>query len=180
MRAEAILYVAERLADAVEGVNALLASVPKEAGWATPPNVTVVDAVTYPWVSRGILDRTKMKAGPWLLVGANSDIAGSARPEDAVRPLIDVVVRYACAGTDAVTLKDLTRFESITLRAALRSVLAPWNATDAPENVSRNLVELEAPVWRWVDPQEASTDDVLSSALVLSFGVIDPWAIGTL
>lgn len=181
MRAEAILYVAGRLGDPVDGVNALLATVPIESGWSTPPAVTVVDAVTYPWVARGILDRTKIKDGPWLLVGANSEIAGAARPEDTpTRPVIDVVVRYACAGSDTATMKDLTRYESVTMRAVLRSLLSAWNATAAEDFVSRNGVELEAPSWRWLDPLESPSDDVLSSALVLSFGVIDPWALGTL
>jgi hypothetical protein len=177
VRAEAILYVVDRLVDATEGVNAQLAAVPKETGWTVPADVTIADAVTYPWVARGVFDRSQIGNGPWLLVGASGDIFADGTADANGRATVDVVIRYGAAGTDTETLADLTRASSLTLRAAMRAVLLPWHQN--PNHfVTRNEVEFEAPSVRWLDPTESVGDDVLSSALVVSFPCLDPWALG--
>ena len=177
MRAEAILLVADRLTDPLAGVAVQLAVVPKELGWAVPTTPTIVDAVTYPWVARGQIDHATLGEGPWLLVGATGDIFADGTADANGRATVDVVVRYAASGSDALTLADLTRATSLTLRAAMRAILQPWNDTPAYV-VTRNQVEFEAPTVRLLDPVEALGDDVLSSALVVSFPAIDPWALG--
>lgn len=177
MRAEAILLVRDRLTHPTEGVNAQLASVPRDAGWTVPPAITVADALTYPWVARGVLDRAQLGDGPWLLVGATGDVFADGTADANGRATVDVVIRYGAAGTDTATLADLTRASSLTLRAAMRAVLQPWN-DNANHFVTINEVEFEAPSVRWLDPIESVGDDVLSSALVVSFPVLDPWALG--
>jgi hypothetical protein len=51
---ETIRLLAAALADGTTGINAQLATVPRDSGDPQPPNVTVVEETTSPWAARGV------------------------------------------------------------------------------------------------------------------------------
>lgn len=55
---EVVRMIADRFADAAEGVNAHLAALPRDVGDAIPPNVTVYDETRHGWVARSQAPRT--------------------------------------------------------------------------------------------------------------------------
>src|SRR5690349_8344612 len=109
------------LSNATNGVNALLASVPKDAGDATPASVTIVDAATEAWVARGVIDRSKVGAGPLLLVqAANDGDATLFQNETRQGTQLEVLIRFAVRKTAT----DDGFFQAwSTLRAAARSLM---------------------------------------------------------
>lgn len=183
MRAEPVLVTTELLTHATTGVNALRSSVPKEAGWIVPPAVTILSALDYSWIGRGLLDLQEVKSQPLLLlVGAAGQLVADLLPEQAAGdPVAEVVVRLLACGTDSRVLKDLIRFESLILRCAWRALSVGWNdaSEDAEDLIERNGVELSAPLVTWFDTRVAVGDDLLAGGLRVAYPIKDPWATGT-
>ena len=128
------------------GVNALLASTPRDAGDSAPSSVTVLDETRSSEVARGDLPLTL----PALLVTSKEVSALDGEVMTYTRDgVIEVVIRYAAQKTDTkVALQDA----SYTLRAALRS-LRLFNAATHSRNsidvyscLSLRLVAMWTPV----------------------------------
>lgn len=79
---EPVRIVADWLADATNGVNALLARVPRDAGDPVPPAVTIYDETRHGWVTRATVPRFDGSgiALPGLMVLAHQQT--ELQPED--------------------------------------------------------------------------------------------------
>ena len=175
---EAVRIVADWLADSTNGVNALLASVPREADTAVPPAVTVFDSSRHGFVARGQIPES-IERLPALLVSpadqSMDQVSPAARPFPA-DTTITLLVRYATQRQDTAQAE---RDASLTIRAIWRSIgmLMQSNATtEAARN--RNSVQL----WT-VSSMQAATlyqdnqDTVVTGGVLVTCRVRDLWAI---
>lgn len=176
MFTDAIRQLAADLGHATLGVNALLPSLPLTAGDATPPNVTIVNAADTSWVTRGIIDRSKVGDGPLLLVSAFPDAQatvikeGSETPETAA---VMLAVRYATRETDSAVV---TNQGWQTIRAAMRSIILQRTAQ---RSVARNRVTIGPLLGlTHIVALEQRDDDYLIDILTVTLGVSDAWACG--
>src|SRR5580765_2301672 len=97
--------IADWLADATNGVNALLLVVPVESG-DVPDPVTINDSTRHPWVARWDTPREKeVVDGPILAVAIFDDLACKNNPQLLVQFWADadlvVIVKYISANADA-------------------------------------------------------------------------------
>jgi hypothetical protein len=118
MIADAVVIVADWLADGTHGVAALLASVPKDFGWPTPSTPTIYNETQHPEVARGQVPDTL----PALIVTSDPQAFTSSAP--SVRPypgdvFVTLQVRYAIANgeTDEGVVDT-----SVMLRAIRKSL----------------------------------------------------------
>jgi hypothetical protein len=63
---EVPVILAEWLKDATYGVNAVLASVPRDGGDPLPPTVTIRDTIRDGWIARAEITKEKLAGGPVL------------------------------------------------------------------------------------------------------------------
>lgn len=178
MIAAAVRQVADWLGDATTGVNALLATVPKDVADAVPANVTIYDETREPWVARGTVPRTKTGTGPLLLV----------RGPDAVElPVFSgytpcevqvLYVRRAPAAT--VESDDAVRDVYQTMRAIARSIALQYDTQEA--NPTRMSVGLDRPTleFRRQTAPLAPDGELITGVMSLTFPAIDPWAMAAI
>lgn len=143
MQQEAIRMVADWLADATNGVNALLLVVPVESG-DVPDPVTINDSTRHPWVSRDEVPHEKMvENAPILAVSLFDQLACKNNPQLLVQAWADadlaVAVRYISSHTDSA---EAERFASYTLRAA-RSSLSLFGRHENLASRERNKVRIK-------------------------------------
>lgn len=181
----AIRQTADWLAHASTGVNALLASVPKDVTDTVPANVTIYDETRDAWVARGQVNRTKTGTGPLLLVRGPDELEvpifgtqgdGGASPCE-VRVLF---IRRAPAAS--VESDDAMRDVYQTLRACARSLALQYDTQEAAP--ARNSVDLHRPtlrVLRGTVPLDPSKPDgeLITGALSITYPAVDPWAMAS-
>lgn len=184
MIAAAILQVADWLRDPATGLNALLASVPKDVAQPVPPQVTVVDAVSQSWVLRGRLDRKRLESGPLVVVTSLGITPSDALSEDAAGGIeVPVAIRYAAsADGESDQLATVGLAARQTLRAAHRVIAAKFDdAVQVP--YTRMGVRLSAPngpggTMTYSDLFEESQDAIVAGALLVTLTAHDPWSLG--
>jgi hypothetical protein len=140
--------VADWLADATNGVNALLAGVPRYTGHTLPPNVTIYNEIEHGFVARGFISEDSPMASAALLVyeldGADVDVIAATEQTDAT---VTVVVGVPIRLSDTA---DAIRRAKYTLRAVDRSLI---RLNDSMPYGLVHGVELIEPVRRrWLAP----------------------------
>lgn len=189
MKVAAIRQTADWLAHVVTGVNALLATVPRDVGEAAPPNVTVYDETRDDWVARGTVPRKKTGNGPLLLVRGPEEVqlpifgtqeAGGYTPIDV---LVLYIRRAAAAGASAVESDAAVRDVYQTSRAIARSIALQYTTQQA--NPSRMSVGLDRPTLRFLrqggplDPQQPD-GELITGIVSITYPAVDPWAMAAI
>lgn len=118
---ETVRIVAGWLADPVYGVNAVRLTVPKDAGVADFPAVTVLDSTTNGAVARGGVPNLAANQFPCLLVTPADQPVDQTTP--GVKPgsyaTVTVLVRYA---TSLIATDEAERHASQTLKCVWRQL----------------------------------------------------------
>jgi hypothetical protein len=147
---EGVRMAAEWLADATDGVNALLATVPRDGGDDVPPSVTIRDEYGYGACARREVP-DPLLAGPelWVFTNNLAQLAGEPTTVFAEgRP--ELVVAYV---TQDVDTSEALEDASYTLRAvlwSLRRFATQASSARLRNNVSWNgLVQEQT---RWLPP----------------------------
>lgn len=145
MEVEGIRLIADWLKDATNGVNALRAGVPRYAGHAEPPAVTVYDEIDRTEVARGphVTQDTGLSL-PALLVyefpqGIVADVEGQVQTleQDAT---MEVAIAYVARVSDTALLR---RNAGYTLRAVRRSLVRANRAVTMPNANGIELVQVQ-------------------------------------
>jgi hypothetical protein len=157
---EAIRMVADWLADATNGVNALLLVVPVEAG-DVPDPVTVNDSTRHPWVSRDEVPHEKFAANaPILAVSLFDQLAVRNNPQLLVQAWGDadlvLAIRYISSHSDSAVAE---RYASYTMRAA-RGSLSLLGRQENLASRERNKVRIKQVQDVNVVPVNAVVQDV--------------------
>ena len=151
------------------GVNALLPSVPRYAGDAVPPTVTVVQAFRNGDAARGQAPQTGL---PVLEVGLFQDPSQETAP--TVRPFpadgeVQVHVRYIAAKSTDTAL--VLRQTALTLRAASKAI----GAAAIGGTTVNELQIITVGAIRTLAMFVADGDTVVTGALVATVRVRDLW-----
>lgn len=183
MIAAAVRQVADWLAHASTGVNALLASVPGDGGDSAPASVTIYDETREPWVARGIVPRAKTGTGPLLLVRGPDELAVPLFPtqENAGYADCEVLVVYVRrAPAASVESDDAVRDVYQTFRAIARSIALQYTTQTA--SPTRMSVGLDRPTLRFLrqggplDPGQPD-GELMIGMCAITFPAVDPWAM---
>lgn len=175
MIAESVRIVAAWLADATHGVNALLASVPKDGADAVPASVTLYNEVTHPEIARGQVPDTL----PALIVTVSpSPVTATS---SSVQPFpgdvrVEVEIRHAVKTAGAFDTDDAVVGTGIVfraVRASLRRLITVGEVSRV-----RNQVQLLA----WGDDRlmlyTPNTDNHVTGTLTITLTMRDVWAGG--
>jgi hypothetical protein len=177
MIAEAVALLAEWLADGTTGVNALLASVPKDVGWATPPAVTIKSEISDSWVTREVIDENLITGPMLILNGIVPEQGGLAAIHPAKartpKPEAVVLVRFAVRTTDTKAGALQAR---LTLRAAKRSIAVQFPSLQT--TATRNQVTLDPPELRDFPLVESVEHRLVIGGFLVTFPADDPWSYG--
>jgi hypothetical protein len=179
MIVDALRQVADWLADATHGVNAILGAVPQDSGAEVIPAVTIRDETRTAWVARAIVPREKVAGGPLLLV--RMGVEGTEIPLNTQagfpRTTIPVDVWYvtALADTDLVVTYAVQ-----TLRAAGRVLAARYTGTMGA--LTRNGTDLEAPQQGRIElvMEPLAGDDLVVARLTFAIPAVDPWGLAAI
>lgn len=121
---EPLRIVADWLAIAVNGVNALLPEVPRDVGDAQPGNVTVVDESRCSWLARRLVPKGVCDNGPVLGVSVLDEATVQHNPQLGIQNWVDgnlpIVIRYFGVNLDSAKGYQDAGY---TLRAAKSSLL---------------------------------------------------------
>lgn len=186
MIAAAVRQVADWLGDGTTGVNALLASIPKDVGDTAPASVTIYDETREPWVARGTVPRAKTGTGPLLLVRAGDEVELPIFPTQgsggyaSCEVVVCYVRRAPATGTTAVESDDAVRDVYQTMRAVARSLALQYDTQEA--NPSRQSVCLDRPTVRFLRQSASLAPDgeVITGMCSITFPAVDPWAMATI
>lgn len=148
MRGETIRMIADELADATYGVNAVLPDVPRDTTDPQPPDIKAVyDASRHGWVRRGEIPdemRAPVKC-PFLVVTLPGEIdyGAQGRPTNAggnaILAELSATIQYVTFESDT---EDASLAGQITLRAA-RGVIQRLARPERATARRRNQVQLE-------------------------------------
>lgn len=178
MNVAAVRQTADWLADATTGVNALLASVPRDVGDPAPPDVTIYDETTAPWVARLSVPRGKTGNGPLLLVRGGDEVLLPLFGDqgDGGWTAFEVLVAYVRrAPVETVESDDAVRDCLQTLRAAARSIALQYQTQEAAPR--RTHVDLARPTLRLVRDNSRVEDELIYAMLAITFPAADSWAM---
>lgn len=175
----AVRQLADWLVVASTGVNAQLASVPKDPTDPTPAPVTVYDSTRFAWVARGTVPRDKTGSGPLLLVTGPEEAEvpiWAGAPNGAwgdIECLISYVQRPLVTVDTDFSLTDALQ----TLRAAARAIQAQFQTMqEGPERMGATL---ERPRVRLIlSNEKLEGNEVIVAMLAVTFSVADPWVAG--
>jgi hypothetical protein len=173
MIADAVVIVADWLADGTHGVAALLASVPKDFGWPTPSTPTIYNETQHPEVARGQVPDTL----PALIVTSDPQAFTSSAP--SVRPypgdvFVTLQVRYAIANGET----DEGVVDTSVMLRAIRKSLGRLVTVGEGARV-RNEVQVLS--WRdeRAEQYQPNTDSTVTATLTITLQVRDVWVAGT-
>jgi hypothetical protein len=180
----AVRQVAAWLADGTTGVNALLASVPKDVGDPTPPSVTIYDETTAGWVAGGTIPRGKTGNVPLLLV-RGPDVQPipifPTQGENGYAPcqvLVAYVRRAPVNQLTPVERDDAVRDALQTMRAVARSIALQYDTPEA--NPRRTHVDLDRPSRQLARSQEElAGDELILFTLSITFPALDTWSMAS-
>jgi hypothetical protein len=140
MELEAIRILADWLADATRGVNALLPAVPRDIGDAQPALVTIVDETRTDWVARRDVPSDVIDAGSVIAISiADLGDFQPVIPSVYRNAHIPVLFRYLCKNAKTA---DGVRDGLYTKRAIARSLKLLMDNDSAAERY-RNAIRLE-------------------------------------
>lgn len=173
MRVEVIRIVADWLAHADYGVNAMLAEVPRDVGDAQPANVTIADETRDGWVARGAAPRS---------ISEDAVIVAVSTVQDGTFDGIDLATAFTWQpGEVPVAIRVIHRDvqsadgnlnAGITVRAARWSLNVLRSHTHTASRI-RNKVQLHEITMREIPVHAALGDVVVSGALLLSCNAVD-------
>lgn len=183
---ETVRIVAEWLDDPTVGVNAVRTTVPKDAGVASFPAVTVLDSTRDGRVARGGVPNLEASEFPCLLVTpADQPVEQSGA---TIRPwppdgTVTVLVRYATQDTDTASAE---RNASQTIRAvwwAIGRLILNGRATTLPsQSVGENACARAGVQLIGVRSLQAATlyesteDGTVTGGVLVTCHVRDTWA----
>ncbi len=174
-------WVAEVLADAETGVNALRTQVPRGIDDAAPPEVGIYNAIDDAWVARSSPVET-VTPTEWVLqvnVGEELQVSGDPLASGSADDTATIVVHLAgvaATGDNAAALAAAHRL----MRAVRRCLNIAFRArrTD-PLDLEGQLIALPNELTLLTqEPQPGS--GAVDLALVIPFTIIDSWALGAL
>jgi hypothetical protein len=181
------------LTDGAGGVNAQLPNVPRDGGEDAPGAVTVVTPLETEWVGRGQIPRDQLvdassNAKRLLILMLHPDPEGyvaHALPEfDQGSPsIVPLVALFTCRKIekvgDTTTVVKQIRDGRQTLRAVMRTFAKKFESGNTA--FTRNDCEITLPSApgfilnsQFVEPSA----DLIVDALVMSYRVLDRWALG--
>jgi hypothetical protein len=173
--ADVVRYVADLLADATTGVNALLAGVPQPAGDGALPAVTIYNEMDDAVTALGPIDPTLLADGPALLVCFVGSVAEEIGPRtlgaDAMRAGARALRRAGARRADlrARGLADAPRRDARAPRPGpRRSRRRVTVGQGAPRTPSRVAVLRAAP----------GGGEAFTPALLVTVPATDAWALG--
>jgi hypothetical protein len=179
----AVRQVADWLADLTTGVNALLASVPKDVGDPAPPNVTIYDETRDAWVAVGVVNRAAGNAGPLLLIrgGDGQELPLFPTQGDGGYVPCEVLIAYVRRAivnqATPVPTDDAVRDALQTMRAVARSLALQYTAQQA--NPRRTQVDLDRPSIRLDRSQEKlGESELILMSLSVTLPALDSWSMG--
>lgn len=177
----AVRELADWLSAAPAGVNAQLATVPRDVGDPVPPSVTVHDETRESWVARGVVPRGSLGNGPLLIIRGPDDLQlplWTDQGSGGFTPLelrVGYVRRAAQASVDT---DDALRDCYQTLRAAARVIALKYQTPLT--GVTRTQVTLDRPTVQLLRAVEAlEGEELILAQLAVSFPAVDPWAMAT-
>lgn len=164
--------LADWLADATFGVNAILATVPRDGGDPLPPNVTVYDEVRDPRCARRIIPPEMVPPGhPAIAVYQSAEaVYPLARPQRGrlggafIEGTATYLVLYIQRESDSVAAASAARY---TLRAVLHSLVLLHDAKSGAV-LTRNGAQLVAPLQFKMSTLLEERGDVLVTGGVLA------------
>jgi hypothetical protein len=120
--------IADWLADDTYGVNAILATIPRDVGDALPPDVFVVDEVRTAWAARRLISAENVTAGhPAVIVGQSAELTYptgraqlTAQGARMLEGTATYLIMYAQHESDSAKAASNSRY---TLRAILNSLI---------------------------------------------------------
>jgi hypothetical protein len=174
--------VADWLVHPTTGVNAQLASAPRDPSDTTPPLVTVWEATRFEWVARGEIPRDKIGDGPLLLVRGPdaAELPIALTQGDGGLAPIDVLVAYVVRDRVEQYTDFALAHAYETIRAIARALQAVFNTTGTRQ--VRMGVELERPTLRFSAEQIPLTEaggDLILAGVTITIPARDTWALGT-
>ena len=178
MSLEAIRIIAEHLADATYGVNAVLDIVPRDSGDDAPADVTVLNETAVGWVARNQIPREKgSSTAPQLTVEQWQAAEYPAIPKKMqggalvweTSPVL--LLKYITRGT---LTEDVTRDALYTERAIRGSLMLFNDNAHRKSRESRNGVDVLAirSITRH-PPASSEKDNVVVLALLVTLDVIE-------
>lgn len=164
--------LADWLRDATYGVNAILATIPRDGGDALPPSVTICDEVRDAWCARKQIAEEKVLAGqPIVGVFQNGDSTYPfARMQRGINGagLLEgdaaFVILYMQRESDSAKAAGYARY---TLRAVLQSLLLMFDPK-SPAVRERNGASLVTPLKFSMSTLLEERGDVLVTGGVLA------------
>lgn len=186
-------WAKEVASDATNGVNAQLASVPRDAPEPAPGAVEIFTPLETEWVGRGTIPREQLVDGSGnprrlLVLMLHPDPEGfqtHALPEfeENDPTIISLVAMYACrkiekAG-DTTTVASQVRDGRQILRALTRTYAKKFDSAHTVYERNDCVISLPARPGFTLNSQfmEVSAD-LVTDFLILPFRVLDRWALG--
>lgn len=151
---EAIRVVADWFEHGTHGINALLASVPRDGGDPLPANVSVYDETRDNRIARGRVPETGLPAV--LVSSRTARVLDESRVTDDGFFAVDLVVQFAGKDIDAYKAK---RDGNYTLRAAMWSLRRLRRQDASSASRLRNQVALIDLGPMLLDPWTEGTED---------------------
>ena len=141
MEVEAIRLIADQLADPTNGVNALLAGVPRYAGHTLPPNVTIYNEIERAELARRAVAKDAALTYPALFVYEHGDASIEGHVQtDEQDCSIDVAICYAVKKSDTAKGSQDARY---TMRAVRRSLVRLNDASEKDTGTSCWFIDIE-------------------------------------
>lgn len=173
MRVEVVRIIADWLADATYGVNAMLAEVPRDNGDPQPADVTIADETRHDWVSRGVATKTVLDAGPYIAVAVyqpmTADGLDNATGFTYQPGEIPIAIRDIRADSDSSAANLAS---GITMRAVRWSLNLLRDHAHRSSRI-RNLVQLHDFTIVELPATEQLGDVPVQAALLLRCNAID-------
>lgn len=148
MKLEILRIIADELADGTHGVNALLSTVPRDAGDPEPPALhAIYDETRKGWLARGELPE-ELKAAtenPFLVVTmlGDLDFGGRSRPSNDAGGLVRATFRVTVQYVTHQAFTERGEQDGLYTGRAVRSVLQQLFSPARAAARERNGVQLE-------------------------------------
>lgn len=171
MLLEPIRIVADWLADATYGVNALRLTVPVDPGDSQPGAVTIADATRNGHVARGRLPDAVGSATNLIAVDATGGVTFDGGVLTTVRDgTVPIVVRI---GTPNEATEDGTRDGLYLARVVFQSLKVLAEASHADDRTRNNVVLLDMPSLTMQPLFQPLEDQTVTAAVLATFKVRD-------